>query len=86
MTKENFEALLKLEEINQTAIAQRMYPQSISSAKSRLSNKINEVEGVTGKQKLTDKDLEIGSEVFKNLADKIYAKLKVDDDNSTQDI
>lgn len=72
MKKEDLKDLLNKDEINISAIAEKMYPNNTKqAARSRLSNKLNENAG----QRFTHEDLIKGNEVFKNLADDIYSRI-----------
>jgi hypothetical protein len=60
--------------ISQSNLALKMFPNTPKSAKSKLSNKLNEAKAGNGKQRLTDDDIKIGWKVLKDLAEDIMQK------------
>lgn len=53
--------------ISQTDLAHAMWPEIPKSAKSKLSNKLNEVKMGNSKQRITDDDLELAKTALKRL-------------------
>jgi len=56
--------------IDKAQLAKLMWPEN-KSARSKLSNKLNENIAGSGKQRITDKDFEAAKSVLKKLADDI---------------
>ncbi|MBC7744437.1 MAG: hypothetical protein H7096_04980 [Flavobacterium sp.] len=72
--KEAFKAILERNELNKSAIADKMYPNS-KYARTALNNKLNERKsGNDTIRVLTDDDLKKGWEVLKDLSDAIIEK------------
>ena len=57
--------------ISQTDLAHAMYPDTPKSAKSKLSNKLNEAKAGSGKQRITPKDEALALEALKKLGHNI---------------
>lgn len=53
--------------INQAELARMMWPDKQKTAKTRLSNKLNEVKMKNSKQRITDDDLELAKTALRNL-------------------
>ena len=76
--KEAFKAILERPELNKSAIADRMYPNT-KYARTSLNNKLNERKsGNDTIRVLTDEDLKKGWDVLKDLADAINKKAPTD--------
>lgn len=76
MTSEDLKGILANPLINSAAFAAKMYPTNKpSSAKIRLHNKLNESIAGSGKQRLTDDDIEKAAEILKELSQDINNKL-----------
>lgn len=57
--------------INKADLASQMWPNN-KSARSKLTNKLNENMVGTGKQRITEKDLELAKKYLKLMADDIH--------------
>lgn len=61
--------------INQTKLAEKMWPENKSS-RSKLSNKLNENIAGNGKQRITAQDIEKAKDALKKLTENINEFLK----------
>lgn len=73
MKEQDFKDLLEREELNKSAIADKMYPET-KYARTTLSAKLAGRKSGNGLARLTDDDLKKGWEVLKDLADDILGK------------
>lgn len=73
MKEQDFKDMLAREELNNSGIADKMYPDN-KYARTTLSAKLAGRKSGNGLARLTEDDLRKGWEVLKDLADDIYSK------------
>lgn len=62
--------------INQAELARLMWPENLKTARSRLSNKLNNAKAGSGKQRITDDDLKLAREALIKLGANIEGFFK----------
>jgi len=62
--------------INQAELARLMWPDNLKTARSRLSNKLNNAKAGSGKQRITDDDLKLAKDALVKLGVNIDGFIK----------